>query len=64
MPAIHYPIGKYVSLFVRAENQPAVALRIGERGIVWVDTIFDSSPESLYAMVQREASTVILAPKN
>ena len=57
------PIGKYVVLFVTGENQPAVALRIGERGIVRVDTIFDTSPESLRAMVEREASKVILAPK-
>ena len=60
----YYPIGKYVVLFVSGENQPAAALRIGERGIVRVDTIFDSSPESLRAMVEREASTVILAPKS
>lgn len=60
----YYPIGKYVVLFVSGENQPAVALRIGERGIVRVDTIFDSSPESLRAIVEREASTVILAPKS
>lgn len=60
----YYPIGKYVVLFVSGENQPAAALRIGERGIVRVDTIFDSSPESLRAIVEREASTVILAPKS
>jgi hypothetical protein len=60
----YYPMGKYVVLFVSGENQPAVALRIGERGIVRVDTIFDASPESLRALVEREASTVILAPKS
>jgi hypothetical protein len=60
----YYPVGKYVILFSSEENQPAVALRIGESGIVRVDHIFDSSPESLGAMVQREASTVILAPKS
>ena len=60
----YYPVGKYVILLVSGENQPAVALRIGERGIVRVDTIFDASPESLRAMVDREASSVILAPKS
>ena len=58
------PLGKYVILFGSGENQPAVALRIGERGIVRVDTIFDPSPENLSAMIGREASTVILAPKS
>ena len=60
----YYPVGKYAVLFVSEENQPAVALRIGGSGIVRVDDIFDSSPESLNAMVEREASTVILAPKS
>ena len=58
------PVGKYVILFVSGENQPAAALRIGERGIVRVDTIFDPSPENLNAMIEREASTVLLAPKS
>jgi len=60
----YYSIGKYVILFVAEENQPLAAVRIGERGIVRVDTIFDSSPESLRALVEREASTVILTPKS
>ena len=60
----YYPIGKYVIILVNGENQPAVAVRIGERGIVRVDTIFDSSPERLKAIVEGEASTVILAPKS
>ena len=60
----YYPIGNYLILFAGEDNQPAVALRIGERGIVRVDYIFDTSPESLRAMVEREASTVILAPRS
>lgn len=60
----YYPIGKYVILFVTGENEPAVALRIGERGIVRVDYIFDSSPASLAALVEREALNVILPPKS
>lgn len=60
----YYPVGKYVIVLTSAGNQPAVALRIGERGIVRVDTIFDSSPAALRALVEREASTVILAPKS
>jgi hypothetical protein len=58
----YYPVGTYAILFLGQKNQPTVALRIGERGIVRVDDIFDSSPESLSALVQREASRVILAP--
>jgi hypothetical protein len=60
----YYPVGKYVILFVTEENQSAAAIRIGERGIVRVDDILGSSPESLRATVEREASTVILPPKN
>jgi hypothetical protein len=59
----YYPLGKYVIVFVSEEDRPAVALRLGERGIVRVDHIFDSSPEILRALVEREASQVILAPK-
>lgn len=59
----YYPIGKYAIILTGEENQPAVALRVGESGIVRVDTIFDSSPANLSAMIEREASTVILAPK-
>jgi hypothetical protein len=60
----YYPVGKYVILCVNAEDRPGTALRIGGRGIVRVDDIIDSSPESLSAMVEREASRVILAPKS
>lgn len=58
----YYPVGKYAILFLGKENQPAVALRIGEKGIVRVDQIFDPSPEALRALVQSQASNVILAP--
>ena len=60
----YYPAGRYVILFVGDENQPATAVRIGDNGIVRVDTIFDSSPESLRAMLDREASMVLLPPKS
>jgi hypothetical protein len=60
----YYPVGNYVILFVDEENRSGTALRIGERGIVRVDTLFDTSPESLDAMIEREASRVILAPKS
>ncbi|HUE98661.1 MAG TPA: hypothetical protein VMN99_05365, partial [Anaerolineales bacterium] len=59
----YYPVGKYAMLFMGEENQPAVALRVGESGIVRVDHIFGASPQSLRAMLQREASRVILAPR-
>ena len=60
----NYPVGRYVIVLVSEGHEPAVALRIGESGIVRVDTVFDSSPEALRAMVEREASTVILEPKS
>ena len=60
----YYPVGNYAILFVDEENKIATALRIGERGIVRVDSFFDVSPESLDAVIEREASKVILLPKN
>ena len=60
----YYPVGKYVILFVDEENKAAIALRIGERGIVRIDDIIDSSPPNLRAMIEREASTVLLQPKS
>lgn len=60
----YYPVGRYVVLLAGEENQPATALRIGESGIVRVDTIFDSSPDALSGMVEREALNVLLAPKS
>ena len=49
-------------IFVAPENKPAVSLRLSEGGIVRVDHIFDTSPESLEAILQREAAELILAP--
>jgi hypothetical protein len=63
-PEQYYPVGRYVVLFVDTESPLATALRIGETGIVRVDTIFDASPENLNAMIEREAATIILAPKS
>ena len=40
-----------------------MSLRVEDHGIVRVDNLFDGSPEVLDAMVEREASEVILAPK-
>lgn len=60
----YYPVGNYAIIFVNEEERMVTALRIGEKGIVRVDEIIDSSPESLSAMVEREASKVILAPKS
>jgi hypothetical protein len=58
----YFPVGKYAILLITEGSDPAVALRIGERGIVRVDTIFDASPQALNAMIEREASKLILAP--
>ena len=58
----NYPAGEVAIIFVAPQNRPAVSLRISEGGIVRVDYIFDTSPQSLEAILQREASELILAP--
>ena len=58
----YYPAGQIAVIFVAPENTPAVSLRLSEGGIVRVDHIFDTSPESLEAILQREASELILVP--
>ena len=60
----YYPSGKHVILLVRGESEPALALRIGESGIVRVDDVFDFSPEALRAKVEAEALNVLLPPKS
>jgi len=56
------PAGQYAILFVGKENQPAISLRVTKSGIVRVDYVFDDSPESLEAILQREAAKLIVAP--
>jgi len=58
----NYPAGKYAILFVGRENQPAISLRVVNGRIVRVDNLFENSPESLNAILQREAAKLILAP--
>ena len=58
----YYPAGEVAIIFVAPENRPAVSLRISEGGIVRVDHVFETSPESLEAILEREASELILAP--
>lgn len=58
----NYPAGQYAILFVGRENQPAISLRVGNGRIVRVDNLFENSPKSLNAILQREATKLILAP--
>lgn len=58
----YYPVGQYAVLLITEGSDPGIALRIGESGIVRVDSLFDASPQALNAMIEREASEVILAP--
>jgi hypothetical protein len=58
----NYPAGEVAIIFVAPENRPAVSLRLTEGGLVRVDHLFDISPQSLEANLQREASELILAP--
>jgi hypothetical protein len=59
-----YPPGEFAIVLVGAEEQSSVALRVTDGRIVRVDYLFEPIPESLNALVQREAAKVILAPKN
>jgi hypothetical protein len=58
----YYPVGGVAIIFLAPENRPAVSLRLSEGGIVRVDHIFENSPESLEAILEREASELLLAP--
>lgn len=58
----YFPVGEYVILLITEGSDPAVALRVGESGIVRVDTMFDASPEALKAKIEHEALKVILPP--
>lgn len=60
----YFPAGEYVIVLIGTDNQSPVALRVADGGIVRVDFLFEPTPETLDALIQREASSVILAPKN
>jgi len=60
----YFPVGEYVIVLLGSGNEPPVALRTAEGRIVRVDYLLDPAPESLDALLQREASNLILAPKN
>ena len=58
----YYPTGEIAIIFSGPKNRPASSLRLSAGRIVRVDQIFDTSPESLEAILKREASELILAP--
>ena len=60
----YYPAGEYAVMFIAPSNRPAISVRVNEGGIVRIDHIFDTSPEALNAIIEREAAEVILAPKS
>lgn len=60
----NYPAGEYAIIFLGTENGPATSLQISNGRVVRIDNIFENSPESLRAWLQRDASKVILAPVN
>ena len=60
----YFPVGEYVIVLLGSGNEPPVALRTAQGRIVRVDYLLDPAPESLDALLQREASNLILAPKN
>ena len=60
----YFPIGEYVILLIDSTNGEPVALRVAEGGIVRVDFLYVPIPETLNALIQREASNVVLAPRS
>lgn len=58
----YYPAGEIAIIFSGPKNRPASSLRLSAGRIVRVDQIFDTPPESLEAILKREASELILAP--
>lgn len=57
----YYPRGEY-AVVLKTVNGSVFSLRIAEGGIVRVDSLFGVTQESLDALVQQDASDVILAP--
>ncbi len=55
-----YPAGEYAVMFTTEEDQIFVVYQIRE-GIVRIDTVF--SPSTRDAVIQRDASELVLAPK-
>lgn len=58
----NFPSGQHAILFAGTENSPVLSLRLLDGKIVRVDYLFDPSPAALQEMLQREASTFLLAP--
>jgi hypothetical protein len=58
----NYPAGEYAIIFTVQKDASAVALQMSDGKIVRVDYIFDTSPEVLNAVVQRDAGKLILEP--
>lgn len=59
-----YPSGQYAVMFVDQEAPAVITLRLANGKIVRVDYILDLSPEESNGWIEREASRVILAPRN
>lgn len=59
----YFPAGEYVILLIDSTNAEPVALRVDEGGVVRVDFLYVPIPETLDALIQREASNLVLAPR-
>ena len=59
----YYPQGDFIAFFVPHENQPIDVLHIAGGKIVRVDSLFGEFPGSLQALIERDTTKVILAPK-
>jgi len=58
----YYPRGNY-AVVLKTSSGEAVSLRVADGGIVRVDYLFLVTQDSLEALVEQDASEVILAPK-
>jgi hypothetical protein len=56
------PVGEYAIVLASDENEPGTVLRIMDGRIVRIDAVFDVSADALNALLQREASRILLAP--
>ena len=59
----YFPAGEYVIILISAQDQSPVVLRVTNGRVVRVDYLFEPIPETLDALIQREASKVVLEPK-
>ena len=59
----NFPKGDYAIILVGKENHPSIVLHLTDARIVRINYVFDNSPGALAEILARDASEVILVPK-